>query len=56
MLATLRALLRDDGAATLVEYALVVTFIALACVAAAATLGTRLAAAFTRFAGSYPSG
>jgi pilus assembly protein Flp/PilA len=40
-------LLRDDSAATLVEYSLVVALIAIACIVALTTLGTKVKAVFT---------
>ena len=41
------ALLRDDSAATLVEYSLVIALIALACIAAMTALGTKVKTLFT---------
>jgi pilus assembly protein Flp/PilA len=44
---TFRGLLRDDSAATLVEYSLVVALIAVAAIAAMTTLGTKVKTLFT---------
>lgn len=50
----MQALLKDENGATLVEYALMVAFIALVAVGAVATLGTNLNIQFTSFAGLFP--
>jgi len=50
----LRAVLKDENGATLVEYSLMVAFIAMVAVAAVALLGTNLAASFTTSAGIFP--
>ncbi len=50
------SLLIDDDGATLVEYTLVVAFIALACIAAVTTLGTQISAAFSSFGNRLPTG
>jgi pilus assembly protein Flp/PilA len=47
MRSAILGLLRDDSAATLVEYSLVVALIALACIVAMTTLGTKIKAVFT---------
>jgi pilus assembly protein Flp/PilA len=44
---TFLSLIRDDSAATLVEYSLVVALIAVAAIAAMTTLGTRVKTLFT---------
>jgi pilus assembly protein Flp/PilA len=43
---TFLSLIRDDSAATLVEYSLVVALIAVAAIAAMTTLGTRVKTLF----------
>ena len=47
----LARLRRDDEGASLVEYALLVALIAVACIVAVTLLGTNLAAMFTNVAG-----
>lgn len=46
-------ILREKKGQALAEYALIITFIALACVAAATLLGGNISAFFTGFAGSF---
>ena len=49
------AFLRDEEGASAIEYALLVGLIALAIVAGATTLGTKIGNMFTKAAGSLPS-
>jgi pilus assembly protein Flp/PilA len=46
-----KRIIKDEEGAALVEYALLVSLIALACVTALTTLGTAIAALFTEIAG-----
>ncbi len=50
----LQTMLKDEMGATMVEYSLMVAFIAMVAVAANATLGTNLNAKFESFAGLFP--
>jgi pilus assembly protein Flp/PilA len=45
-----KALLRDDGGATMVEYAFMVMLIAIVCVAAITTIGTKLSTVYNAVA------
>lgn len=47
-------MLKDEKGATMVEYSLMVAFIAMVAVAAVATLGTNLNVKFVSFAGLFP--
>ncbi len=49
MTQSLMSLLRDDDGATLVEYAMVVALVALACVSAVAAFGGPITAQFWSF-------
>lgn len=44
-----QALLRDDSGATMVEYAVMLTFIAAACIALVAALGAATGSEFSSF-------
>ena len=46
--AALKSLAADDGGATLVEYGLLLSLIAVACIVALTALSTAIKAAFTR--------
>jgi pilus assembly protein Flp/PilA len=48
----LRDLARDDAAATMVEYAIMVALIAAVCIALISTLGKRVSSAFSSVNGS----
>jgi Flp pilus assembly pilin Flp len=50
----LRSLVRDDAGQDLLEYALLIALIALACVLAVTAAGTAVAAAFTAIAAAIP--
>lgn len=50
----IQTMLKDEKGATMVEYALMVAFIAMVAVAAVAALGTNLNAKFESFAGLFP--
>ena len=50
----MHTILEDENGATMVEYALMVAFIAMVAVAAVVTLGTRLNAEFTVSSGLFP--
>jgi pilus assembly protein Flp/PilA len=50
----LRSLVRDDSGQDLLEYALLIALIALACVAAVAAAGTQMQAIFTAIAAAIP--
>jgi len=50
----LQTMLKDEKGATMVEYSLMVAFIAMVAVAAVATLGTNLNIRFASFAGLFP--
>ena len=50
----LRSLVRDDSGQDLLEYALLIALIALACVLAVTAAGTAVAAAFTAIAAAIP--
>jgi pilus assembly protein Flp/PilA len=52
MIASLKAMLRDDEGATMVEYGLLVALIALVALVGVQTVGTNLSALFTNVAGS----
>lgn len=45
---------KDEMGATMIEYSLMVAFIAMVAVAAVATLGTNLNIRFVSFAGLFP--
>lgn len=47
------AFLRDDGGATMVEYAFMVMLIALVCVATISTIGTRLNTVYNAVANDF---
>jgi pilus assembly protein Flp/PilA len=47
MLTNIKRLINDDEGATLVEYGLIVALIAVVCIGLVATLGGKIAAAFT---------
>src|ERR1700682_2956560 len=51
----LRSLVRDDSGQDLLEYALLIALIALACVVAVTTAGSAVAAVFTTTAGKMPT-
>ena len=51
----LRSLVRDDSGQDLLEYALLIALIALACVVAVTTAGSAVAAVFTTIAGKMPT-
>ncbi len=44
---SLQTLMQDESGATLVEYGLIVSLIAIACIAAITLLGTKITALFT---------
>lgn len=50
----MQTMLKDENGATMVEYALMVAFIAMVAVAGVVTIGTTLNAQFTVFAGLFP--
>ena len=50
----MHSILEDESGATMVEYALMVAFIAVVCVAAVILFGTNLNANFVSFAGLFP--
>jgi pilus assembly protein Flp/PilA len=50
----LRSLVRDDSGQDLLEYALLIALIALACVLAVTAAGTAVAAIFTAIAAAIP--
>jgi pilus assembly protein Flp/PilA len=50
----LRSLVRDDSGQDLLEYALLIALIALACVLAVTAAGTAVAAIFTAIAAAVP--
>jgi len=50
----LRSLVRDDSGQDLLEYALLIALIALACVVAVTAAGTAVAAAFSAIAAAIP--
>jgi pilus assembly protein Flp/PilA len=50
----LRSLVRDDSGQDLLEYALLIALIALACVLAVTAAGTAVSAAFTAIAAAIP--
>jgi pilus assembly protein Flp/PilA len=50
----LRSLVRDDSGQDLLEYALLIALIALACVTAVAAAGTQVKAVFTAIAAAIP--
>ena len=51
--AAIRAFIRDETAATMVEYALMVALVAAVCVVAVTTFGTAVSNQFTAIAGSF---
>jgi len=51
----LRSLVRDDSGQDLLEYALLIALIALACVVAVTTAGSQVAAVFTAIAAKIPA-
>jgi Flp pilus assembly pilin Flp len=56
MTQSLVSLLRDDDGATLVEYAMVVAFVALVCVTAVAMFGGPITAQFWSFSSMFNNG
>src|SRR5579872_3113135 len=52
LMRVLRDLARDDAAATMVEYAIMVALIAAVCIALISTLGKRVSSAFSSVNGS----
>lgn len=50
----LRTMLKDENGATMIEYSLMVAFIAMAAVVAVGLFGTNLGAKFTTIAGVFP--
>lgn len=52
LIASMKGFLDDDSGATMVEYALMVAFIAAVCVVAVTALGTALSAQYTTVAGN----
>jgi pilus assembly protein Flp/PilA len=50
----LRSLVRDDSGQDLLEYALLIALIALACVVAVTAAGTKVSAVFTAIAAAIP--
>jgi pilus assembly protein Flp/PilA len=50
MLATLQSMIRDDEGATMVEYGLLIAFIAIVALAAVKVLGTNLSTLFSTVA------
>jgi len=54
VLSKMQTMLKDKNGATMIEYALMVAFIAMVAVGAAATLGTNLNIQYTSFAGLFP--
>jgi pilus assembly protein Flp/PilA len=52
MLSTLKSMIRDDEGATMVEYGLLVAFIAMVALVAVKVLGTNLSTLFNTVAGS----
>jgi pilus assembly protein Flp/PilA len=52
MLSTLKSMIRDDEGATMVEYGLLVAFIAMVALVAVKVLGTSLSTLFNTVAGS----
>lgn len=52
MLAILSTLIKDEDGAQLVEYALLISLIALVCIAGARSLGTSVSSFFNTAAGS----
>jgi pilus assembly protein Flp/PilA len=52
MLSTLKSMIRDDEGATMVEYGLLVAFIAMVALVAVKVLGTNLSSLFNTVAGS----
>ena len=48
-----KAFLRDDGAATMVEYAFMVMLIAIVCVATISTIGTKLNTVYNAVANDF---
>ena len=51
----LRSLVRDDSGQDLLEYALLIALIALACVLAVTAAGSKVAAVFTAIAAAIPT-
>ena len=51
LLARLKEFLRDESAATAIEYGLIATLIAVAIIGTVTTVGTKLNATFTTIAG-----
>lgn len=47
-------LLRSDSAATMVEYAILMAFVAAACVSAVTTFGSAISALFQKAVGGFP--
>jgi pilus assembly protein Flp/PilA len=52
MFQNLKALIRDEEGATMVEYGLLVALIAIVCLTAITAIGTNLSALFTTVAGT----
>ena len=52
LIASMKGFLDDDSGAAMVEYALMVAFIAAVCVVAVTALGTALSAQYTTVAGN----
>lgn len=52
MLTALKSMLRDEDGATMVEYGLLITLIAIVAMAGVKTLGTNLQTLYTTVAGS----
>jgi Flp pilus assembly pilin Flp len=50
----IQTMLKDKSGATMIEYALMVTFIAMVAFAAVQTLGINLNAQYTAFSGLFP--
>lgn len=54
MLSTLRAVLRDDEGATMVEYGIMVALIAAVCILVVKAIGTKVSGAFNSVSSSLP--
>ncbi|MDQ2872645.1 MAG: Flp family type IVb pilin [Candidatus Eremiobacteraeota bacterium] len=52
MLTTFKNFIRDDEGATMVEYGLIVALIAVVCIVAVTTIGTKLSSTFSNTAAS----
>lgn len=50
----MQTILEDENGATMIEYALMITFIAMVAFAAVATFGLNLSAEFATIAGLFP--